>query len=212
MANSVCGLTIIKRFSYRGDVNEEWSNHYQFSGATPADAAAWRTLFDALVLQEKTLYAPPNAVIAGYGYDRTPKKGDHALWAVDLRVPPNSVVPGTLVPGLGNPMPGDSAVWIRWGLDRFNAKGKRVYLRKYFHPAYAQNVFPDNVITEQRTALTAFAAKMMDGSFAGGRTIVSPPDKNGDHGGMVPVNSAVSAFVTTRTLKRRGKRPPTSAP
>src|SRR6266576_2358533 len=36
-------LTIVKRFNYRGDVDEEFSNTYHFSGTTPADAAAWKT-------------------------------------------------------------------------------------------------------------------------------------------------------------------------
>src|SRR5436190_17520004 len=101
MANSVCGLTIIKRFTYRGQP-EEWSNHYQLSGSTPADSAAWRTLFDALVTQEKNIYSSNTVVVGGYGYDRTPQKGDHALWSVDLTVAPNTPVPGLMAPPTGN--------------------------------------------------------------------------------------------------------------
>jgi hypothetical protein len=58
--------------------------------------------------------------------------------------------------------------------------------------------------------MNAFGVKLRDGSFAGSRTIVSPPDKDGNHGGMVPVNSSSSPYITIRQLKRRGKRPPTS--
>ena len=51
MAAPTTGLTIVTAFTYRGKAGEEWSNHYWFTGATPADSTAWRALFDALVLE-----------------------------------------------------------------------------------------------------------------------------------------------------------------
>jgi hypothetical protein len=193
------GLTIIKEFTYRGDANEEWSNHYWLSGSDPADSAAWRTLFDALVTEEKKLYPPTTKVVAGYGYTSTADDRT-AVWSVDLKVAPNTVVAGTYS-GFGDVNPGDTAVWVRWGLDRLNSKGKRIFLRKYFHPGLSASAAPDTVHADQIAALTAFGNKLRDGSFTGGRKITDT------HGTNV-VGSGVSQFITTRTLKRRGKRPP----
>lgn len=197
MAPPTTVLTVVKRMTYRGDAGEEWSNTYALSGTTPADSAAWRTLFDAMVTQEKTLYQSTTQAIKGYGYNKIPVKGDHAIWTVDLRVAPNAVVPGTLASG--SRFAGDQAAWVRWGLDRFNEHGKRVYLRKYFHDGGQDSTVADNLITAYITALTAFGAKLWDGSFSGSRTIV-------DKFGAAPIGSGVSPYITTRTLKRRGKR------
>lgn len=205
MAAPTTYITLVKQFTYRGDAGEEWSNSYALSGSTPADSAAWRALFDALVLEEKKLYGLTTFVVAGYGYDGIPEKGDHAIWALDLLQPPNTKIPGTLPDGGLPAISGDQAAWVRWGLDRFTEKGKRVYLRKYFHGGYmAGGQGGDTYSPTWRTALTAFGTKMWDGSFAGSRHIV---DKDGN----APIGTGIAPFLTTRTLKRRGKRPPTSA-
>jgi hypothetical protein len=200
MAAPTTGLTIVKRFTYRGDASEEWSNHYWLSGTTPADAAAWRALFDALVLQEKTCYKTTSKVVAGYGYNSV-ADGATAVWSVDMDIAPNTPVNGTLTSGSGYPMMGDAAGWVRWGLDRFNSKGKRIYLRKYFHDGFIVGSGPDQFAAETNTAYTAFGNKMRDGTFAGSRVIT-------DRTGAAVINSGISPFSTTRTLKRRGKRPP----
>jgi hypothetical protein len=202
MAAPTTYLTIIKRMQYRGDAMEEWSNSYALTGTTPADSGAWRTLFDTIVAQEKTLYRNTSNVVAGYGYDGIPASGDHAIWSVDLTVSPNTPVPGTLAGMSGNVMAGDQATWIRWGLDRFNSKGKRVYLRKYYHQGYTDATTGDGLPSAYVTALNAYGAKLWDGTSFGGRRIC---DKDGN----TPIGHAVSSYVTTRTLKRRGKRPPT---
>jgi len=192
----------VKKFAYRGNANEEWSNTYMLTGSTPADSAAWRTLFDALVAQEKTVYSSYVTVIGGYGYSSVDDDAT-AIWSVDLTVSPNTPVSGTYTSTSNQRNAGDTAAWVRWGLDRFNSKGKRIYLRKYFHNVYgASPAAADTLEAGQVTALTAFGAKMDDGSFAGGRKIT-------DKLGTATVGHAVSPNITTRTLKRRGKRPPT---
>ena len=202
MAAPAVYLTIVKRFTYRGNAQEEWSNSYALSGATPADSPAWRTLFDALVAEEKKLYLAESSVVSGYGYDSIPVKGDSAIWSVDLTVTPNSPVVGVLPASAGAKMAGDQASWVRWGLDRFNTKGKRVFLRKYFHNGLIQGAIPDSLYPAYTTALDAFGLKLRDGTFTGGRRI-------SDKDGTTIVGHAVSPYSTTRTLKRRGKRPPT---
>lgn len=193
------GLVVIKRFPYRGDSTEEYSNKYLLTGDTPASSADWRNLFNALAAQEKTLYPSLVEIIRGYGYD-SPDEDATAVWSVDLTVSPNTPIAGNYTVG-GTRCPGDAAVWVRWGLDRFNSKGKRIYLRKYFHPAYSDGTTYDQVHSAWVTAANAFGAKLQDGTFSAGRTIT-------DHLGTALVGHASCTYVTTRTLKRRGKRPP----
>lgn len=194
-------LTVIKRFPYRGDVTEEFSNSYVFIGTTPADAAAWRTLFNALVTQEKTVYPAFVEVIKGYGYASDAEDAT-AIWSVDLRVSPETVVPGTLSTAGTGGVPGDAAVWARWKLTRLNTKGKPIFLRKYFHGARSNGGDPaDTIAAGQKTALTALATKLRDGSFLDGRIITAPGHDD------VVLSVGASSYLTTRTLKRRGKRP-----
>lgn len=197
------GLTVIKRMTYRGDPNEEFSNTYWLSGSTPADATAWRALFDALVTQEKTLYNAAVQVIRGYGYDDDSGDGN-AVWSVDLTVSPETVVPGTLSTTGAVVLPGDNAVWVRWKTGRLTVKGKPIYLRKYFH-AVARATSPtvvDEYLAAQRTAMLAFGTKLMDGTFLSARHVVAA-----GHSSDTIVSRDASVYPTTRTLKRRGKRP-----
>jgi len=200
VAAPTVGLTIIKKFTYRGNP-EEWSNSYWLTGATPADSAAWRTLFDEINAAERTCYPSVVSVVAGYGYNSTSDSAT-AIWSVDMTVSPNTPPVGLASHSGMVPGPGDSASWVRWGLNRYNSKGKRIYLRKYFHPALLDPTNHDNIIAGSVTTLTAFGSKMHDGTLTGGRVIT-------DKLGSSIAGHAVSPYATTRTLKRRGKRPPT---
>lgn len=198
-------LTIIKRGYYRGDPTEEWSNKYRLTGTDPADDAAWRTLFDAFVAQEKTLYTAATNVVRGYGYTDDADNAD-SVWGVDLTLAPNTIVPGTFSAASSRPLPGDAAVWIRWATNR-KSRGKTIYLRKYFHdvliPSTGSNATADNVLPAWTTAAGAFGTLIGTGAGISGRKIR-------DKGGGTILSSQSSSYFTTRTLKRRGKRPPTS--
>jgi hypothetical protein len=200
MAAPTTVITIVKAFAYRGVQGEEWSNTYMLSGATPADSTAWRALLDAIVVEEKKAYLPATSVIRGYGYDKVPQKGDHAIWSVDLR-PSAATVPGTMSITGGIPMAGDQAGWVRWSLDRFNSYGKRVYLRKYFHGGALPTAGGDLLSPQCQVGYNSFGAFMLGGTLLGSRRVV-------DQFGNVPVATAISPYVTTRTLKRRSKRDP----
>lgn len=196
------GLVLIKTFPYRGDLNEEFSNKYHFTGSVPADATAWRALFDALVVEEKKLYTSAVHVIKGYAY-ATDNPADDSVWSVDLRVSPDAPVAGTLTPGASSHQMGDTAVWVRWKTSRNNTNGKAIYLRKYFHDVFCVDSVggADAVVAAQKTALTNFGTKLMDGTFSGGRKITAM-----GHDDVITATGA-SSYATTRTLKRRGKRP-----
>jgi hypothetical protein len=172
-----------------------------FTGPTPADSTAWRALFDAVVALEKPLYIAGTSAIKGYGHDSVDPHAD-AVWSIDLRVAPNSPQNGSYNGAGGQAGQGDSAAWVRWGLDRFK-NGKRVYLRKYFHPAYVTTGQPDNILAAWITLANTFATKMSDGTLDGTRKVT---DKLGTN----IVNTGVSTYATTRTLKRRGKKKKTT--
>jgi hypothetical protein len=195
---AVVGVTLVKRFTYRGDSTEEFSNQYWFSGSVPADSTAWLALVDALVTQEKKVYHSGVSVVAAYGYD----SDDPAAVAAWVGFPTGTPVAGTMATTGGTKTAGDQAVWVRWKTSRLNSRGKAIYLRKYFHGALWNTATnPDDVLVAQYTALSAFATKLWDGSFIDGRTIRSQ-----SHSETI-TSSGVGAFITTRTLKRRGKRP-----
>lgn len=199
---AVVGLTIVKAFTYRGDANEEWSNQYWLTGPIPSDSIAWRALFDSVCATEKTLYEPPCRIVRGYGYDSDVENAP-AVWSVDLTVAPNAPITGTFTghEGLAD-APGDAAVWVRWKTSRLNVKGKPIYLRKYFHAVKLDGLNNgDTVNNNQQAAYLAFGSTMMNGTLLGGRSIRSQT-----HAEALQ-STGVAPFITTRTLKRRGKRP-----
>lgn|SRR5262245_33841114 len=200
MAAPTTVITIVKDFTYRDTAGEEWSNTYMLTGATPADSTAWRALFDEIVASEKSCYESTCRVTRGYGYDKVPEKGDHAIWSVDLR-PSSTTVAGTLATTGANRMSGDQAGWLRWSLNRFNSKGKRIYLRKYFHGGNLNTASADTLGTNTKANYGFHGVKMMDGTLTAGRKICDPL-------GNVPIANVAATYVTTRTLKRRSKRPP----
>lgn len=195
---AACGLTIVKKFTYRGDASEEFSNQYWLTGGAPADSAAWLSLANAVIAQEKTCYTSAVSVVQAYGYaddaEHTP-----AIYSLDLHGAP---VAGTLPDGTSLPTSGDTAVWLRWKTSRLNTKGKPIYLRKYFHGARVPaSGSADAAYTTQKTALETFGGKMYDGTISGTRKITARAHTD------TIVSHLASTYLTTRTLKRRGKRP-----
>lgn len=205
---AACGLTIVKKFLYRGDATEEYSNTYWFTGSAPTTAAAWRTFFDEIVTTEKAIYHSGVTVIRGYGYNdddghKPDDEGDvaPAVWTVDLTIAPETPVAGTLTYASSWILAGDSAVWLRAKTSRVTSPGgKPIYLRKYYHPAASPSSTPDVIAPNQKAALVAHATKLTDGTLATGRKWTTA--------GKTDVITAVgaSAYTTVRTLKRRAKR------
>lgn len=207
---AACGLTIVKQITYRGDPTEEWSNTYWLTGAVPTDAQ-FLALFNAITAVEKTIYPAWAShgcrVIRGYGYndDTGHKPGDTgavapSVWTNDIIASP---VDGTLVlSDIDQRLPGDDAVWVRWKTTRrTDPGGKAIYLRKYFHPACRTTGTDDTVLPAQATALGALGQLLRNGTLPDSRTLTTAgrTDTLTAHG--------VSSYTTTRTLKRRGKRP-----
>ena len=193
-------LRIDKSFSYRGAA-ERWSNRYHLNGSVPATQAEWLAITNALVAIEKTLYPPGVTVVfaSGYASDTGP-----AVYTRDFTVAPDAVVPGTLAPGTGVQLGGDEAFWVRWFCGQTNSRGKKIYLRKYFHNAYrdASGGGQDTLATPQKTAALTFSTSMNGFAVTGYATRAIC-----DKAGNLAISQNVVTFVTTRTLKRRGGSP-----
>lgn len=194
-------LTIIKQFSYRGN-DEEWGNTYFFTGPEPSSDTEWKALADAVIADETAIYDSTVEVVRAIGH----KAGDSvAVWGYDY-ASGSGAVPGTFTGGgTGDRCSGDVAVWVRWHTDQLTSRGKPIYLRNYFHGAYAVGTSAttrDQVHADQRTALEALGAAWNAGYTVDG----TDRERTGPHG-VTGGTVASSAYLTTRTLKRRGRRP-----
>ena len=184
--------------TYRG-APEEWSTKYHFMGDAPADDDGWGTLTDAIANLELPMYGPHVEIVKLYGYDDT---DNDATW-----ISPDYTddYPGSLLlSDVGDVFAaGDQAGWVRWKTEYTNSHGRPVYLRKYFHGVAVKSstsIDSDAMSDTWQTNAAAFAAAVF--SATGDWPGLSDPHHN------APTNlSSASTWVTTRTLKRRGRRP-----
>ena len=202
---TACGLVIIKDFTYRDQPGEEWSNKYWFTGGIPADDNAWQALLDEVLQTEEACYSSSTRVVRAYGYNDT----SDAAFAVFIRdyIADGPPPTGQLTPAAGQlPYAGDQAGMCWWRTNRRNQRGKWVYLRKYFHGGYLSDVELDEPSANTKSAYNAHVLKMSNGSMSNGRIIRSQLQDE------VITAAEASQWVTTRTLKRRGKRPVPATP
>jgi len=188
-------ITLVKEFSYRG-VPEEWSNTYGLTGGAFADAAAMSAAAFNLAQFEVQMYLAPCKVIRALIYQ---PGAIVAARSIDFSDELGGDLPGTLVVGsTAQEWAGDQAAWIR-GKIGVNVKGRPVYVRKYFH-AGASEAEGDATIVQWRTAATAFAGQLTTGALLNNREWCGPD-------GETVTTTGRSDWTTTRTLKRRGRRP-----
>lgn len=202
---TVCGLILVKEMDYRERTDEEWSSRYWFTGGIPADDAAWLNLATEIITQEKTCYASSSKVVRAYGYSDNTDAG-YAVWTYDFKLQA-APIPGTLTGAAGEPkMAGDQAGFVYWRTARRNSRGKWVYLRKYLHDAFVSTADHDALGGSTITNYRSFALTLSNGLLSNGRIIRSQLQDE------VITRAEASQWVTTRTLKRRGKRPVPATP
>lgn len=195
---SAIGLLITKKMTYRSNTDEEWSNKYWLTGTPPTTVSAWRALFDSLVTLERECYAADCTVVRGAAWD---SNDEHAfsVWGVDLELE-GTPVPGTLPEEPGFKMAGDQAGMVEWKTTRKNSRGKWVYLRKYFHHGFQAAGDADYVSAATQAAYDTLGQQLTTGIGSGFHRIRSQLQDEGIQ------SHIVSPFMTTRTLKRRGKK------
>ena len=189
-------IVLVKAFTYR-DAYEEFSNRYHFTSSGTSSYQEWKGLADAWIQIEKPTQPPDVSWVRAYCYDAGV---DHSILQIDYTVPPNVLVVGTFVdPGLTRAA-GDVAAHIRWDTNTLNSRGKRIYCRKYMHAVWGEPTDGDQLLGSQKTAFEAFAAKCIDGTLPQSARYCAPQG--------APLQAPfVDTYLTTRTLKRRGKRP-----
>lgn len=196
---TVCGIVSVKRFTYRDDASEEWSNRYWFTQAPPTTEVGWRELADYVGFIESAVVFSTTSVVRYYGYDDTDKHA-HAVFVADLTLE-GAEVPGHLALTGGKAMAGDQAGLIQFKTRRFNSRGKAIYLRKYLHAGATSDTDLDKIHPTLLSSYQTYATALVDGSVPGARVLRSVTQD--EQFSVV----APSSWVTTRTLKRRGKRP-----
>lgn len=191
-------ITLVKTFTYR-DLPEEWSNTYHFNGATPSTAAEWKALALAIHATERTCFGPQSSLVKSYGYVAG---NEHSVAQIDHSLDPLAGRQGSLTGGAGDaPIAGDQAGWLRAKIGT-STRGKSVYVRKYFHNGLSKSGDPDECAPNWITNMVAHANGMLAGGLPGGATWCGPQ-------GQTASLPSASRYITTRTLKRRGKRPTT---
>lgn len=191
---AAAGITVVQTFTYRG-APEEWSNKFHFQGDAPSTPADWRSLADDFIALWKTVLTDTTSVIRVLCYEDT---DDAAVYTYTLASFAGNVA-GTIVTGSNADLveSGDVAALIRWNTGKVSTKGKPIYLFKYIHGAMHASGATDSW---RDTAVA--------GTFAT-NVIASSGDWPGmaDKAGDAPVGHLAETYLTTRTLKRRGRRP-----
>ncbi len=188
-------MTIIKKFTYRG-APEEWSNSYHLNDH-PADRAGWVTDVGNMAFREQPLYTADCVVDRALVYNDA---SNPATFVFDAATEGFDFA-GALDGSTGHIFAGDQAATVGWETGILGGSGKMIWLRKYFHNGTEHDTVPDELSAVYAAALAAFGASLLGDALPSGFFYA---DKNGRRPDG-PVH--VDPWATTRTLKRRGKRP-----
>jgi hypothetical protein len=198
------GLTVVKKFTYRGNSNEEFSNQYWFKGPPPGDDPSWTVLMNDVLAQEEPIYPNTVTFVRAYGYNDDSSTANHVFvhdWVAAGTPPKGSYI------HTGTALAGDQAGLVVWKTDQLNTRGKPIFLRKYIHAGDMDAGSPDNIASGWFTRLEAYGNGIRP--LHGGLT--NPSSEHHPGGSESVIGVGVSPYVTTRTLKRRGKRPKTGS-
>jgi len=189
-------ITLIKEFTYRGNP-EEFSNSYHLD-SVPASRGDWVDLVGALGSQERTCVSGAVTYKRGLVYDNS----DHPALYTIVYADEGGEFTGDLIGTEGDVTAGDQAAVVSVNTGLVGSSGKPIWLRKYFHSVYElSGTDVDSLASTTIAALSSFMTNLRDSEIQSGHFYA---DKNGRRpDGTVRVDE----FVTTRTLKRRGKRP-----
>lgn len=189
-------VIIVKEFQYRGEP-EEWSNRYHFIGFTPGSTADWQETIRVFIDAEQSITGSEVKFVRAYGYSAG---SDHANYVVDFTTPGPPETGSMVINTPTSRFAGDQAAVVRWSTGLFNSRGKQIYCWKYIHGGVLHDTEPDRLDPSYITALQNYAQLVAITGLPGGMHYSHPQ-------GQALTNPYVDQYVTTRTLKRRGKRP-----
>lgn len=194
-------LTVEKSFTYRGG-REHWSNAYHFDNV-PADKAQWDAVWTAVWNLEKACFSADVQFEQAFGHN--PGTPPVLVWENEFSPPGEGGPPAEFVPGsTAHPAPGDAAVFVRYSTTQKSSLGKPIYLWNYYHGVYFDGATPDIPDPAQRQHLDSLGTVLVTGLNTG--ISGAPIFKRAGPKGAVAQAHVVGEFITTRTLKHRGKR------
>lgn len=179
-------VKVLKTSSYKNGLRT-WSNRYHFNGGTPADAAHWHTLMDAIVLVEKTTLPTETTIVECIGY------------AAGSDVPVASKVystAGTLTWATGNAAQAlEVSALVRYSTAARTTKNHPIYLFNYVHNVAVNTagVHFETLDINQKNALATYASDWVTGFSDGTITAVRASPN-----GAAATGSIVEEFVTHR--------------
>jgi hypothetical protein len=182
----VPSIRIVKTSPYKGG-SRVWSNRYYFNGGTPADAAHWLTLSNAITAVEKTCYLPLNVITEAVGY------------AAGSDVPVYTHVysiAGTYSSGANDrATPLSDCALLRWSTAARSTKNHPIYCFTYMHAALYDSTVQgnDKLAGGQKTALQTYATDWVSGFSDGTITAVRATPS-----GHSVTGSLVEEYVTHR--------------
>lgn len=190
-------IVIVKAFTYR-DAYEEFSNRYHLTqAALPPDKAGWTQVATDFINAERPTVPSSVSFVRAYAY----KPGvEHSIEQIDFATPGPAPVGSLAGLPATHYMPGDVAATIRWDTGEVNSRGKRIYCRKYMHGVYRSVDDADELHATQLQAMQTFAGVIIAKGFNYATGYCGPQ-------GATLKTPIVDKYLTTRTLKRRGKRP-----
>lgn len=190
-------LTVEKSFTYRG-AREHWQNAYHFD-QVPADSTAWQALANMVVGLEIPMF--PANVQFEKTYGHNPGTPPILVYENDIAPPGEGGAAGTFTPiATEHQVPGDDAVFIRYGTTQKSTRGKPIYLWNYYHAVF-YDATVDTFSARQKTAFDALGTAMVNGINVNGVTF-----RRAGPRGAVAQNHTTSPYITTRTLRARGRR------
>jgi hypothetical protein len=196
---AVLGITTVKAFTYRDVAGEQWSNTYHFDAIPPSSDATWKIVVDALANAEALALPTGCKVVQAYGYNSDDPLAA-SVYGWNYTVGGDEKLGTQGPPGDAQHIAGDQAVMFFAKTDQRNSKGRNIFLRKYWHGGYALASDPDKISATYKSALQTFCDKL-----AGG-TIVELGVWRAQREPSVILSHGVDPWITTRTLKRRGKK------
>jgi hypothetical protein len=190
-------LTVEKSFPYRG-AREHWSNAYHLD-QIPASSAIWDGLVSAISNLEPPMF--PASVQFERVTGHLPGTPPVLVYEYDFPPAGEGGPTGSFTPiATEHECPGDDAVWVRYGTTQKTVRGKPIFLRNYYHAVF-YDATPDTFSARQKVAFDALGAAWVTGINVQGTTF-----RRAGPRGAVAQNHATDQFITTRTLKRRGRR------
>lgn len=193
-------ITIVKYMRYRDVLEEAWENTYHFDGDAPTTDSRWLAFANAIRTAEKACFSNLITYWKAIGHEAG---NPVAVWFYDW-IQEGSTVTGS-ASALTTPQAGDGAAWIRWSTTQLNTRGKPIYLRSYYHGVGSNGTTAaelDKVLAAQKSAMQTYGDLWVTGISDGTVT----HHRAGPRGALAQVAS-VGDYLTTRTLRRRGKRP-----